>query len=88
LKVKEALVENFLRAPERTAGNQQPDVALEAMADDAKDDNAEPVNRPNRAKKVAGRARRRRYVQGTRSYLHSVTNSAAKRTEEKQPRDE
>jgi hypothetical protein len=33
----------------------------------------------NREKKVAGRAKRRRYKQGTRSYLHAVTNSVARR---------
>ena len=33
----------------------------------------------NRAKKVAGRSKRRRFVQGTRAYTHAVTNSIAKR---------
>jgi hypothetical protein len=39
----------------------------------------ERLSRPNRAKKVAGRRKQRRYVQGTRSYLHAMTNSAVKR---------
>lgn len=33
----------------------------------------------NRSRKVAGRAKRRRYVQGTRAYTHAMTNSIAKR---------
>lgn len=33
----------------------------------------------NREKKIAGRAKRRRYKQGTRSYLHDMTNSVARR---------
>jgi protein-disulfide isomerase-like protein with CxxC motif len=33
----------------------------------------------NRDKKVAGRAKRRRYVQGTRAYTHAVLNSIARR---------
>jgi hypothetical protein len=33
----------------------------------------------NRAKKVAGRRKRARYVQGTRAFLHAMTNSMAKR---------
>jgi hypothetical protein len=33
----------------------------------------------NRARKVAGREKRRRFVQGTRNYLHDVTNSIARR---------
>jgi hypothetical protein len=36
----------------------------------------------NREKKVAGRAKRRRYKQGTRSYLHAMTNSVARRLRE------
>lgn len=35
----------------------------------------------NREKKVAGRAKQRRYKQGTRSYLHAMTNSVARRLE-------
>lgn len=34
----------------------------------------------NRSKKVAGRAKRRRYVQGTRAWTHAMVNSMAKRT--------
>jgi hypothetical protein len=33
----------------------------------------------NRTKKVKGRAKRRRFVQGTRTYLHAMTNSVARR---------
>lgn len=33
----------------------------------------------NRAKKVQGRAKKRRFVQGTRAYTHAMTNSIAKR---------
>jgi hypothetical protein len=33
----------------------------------------------NRSRKVAGRAKRRRYVQGTRTYTHAMTNSKARR---------
>lgn len=33
----------------------------------------------NRARKLEGRARRRRFVQGTRAYTHALTNSIAKR---------
>lgn len=36
----------------------------------------------NREKKVAGRAKRRRYKQGTRSYLHDMTNSVARRLDQ------
>jgi hypothetical protein len=36
----------------------------------------------NREKKVAGRAKRRRFKQGTRSYLHAMTNSVARRARE------
>jgi hypothetical protein len=39
--------------------------------------------RDNRAKKVEGRERRRRFVQGTRTYLHDVTNSIARRGKKK-----
>ncbi len=35
--------------------------------------------RSNREKKVEGRARRHRYKQGTRAYLHAMTNSVARR---------
>lgn len=43
----------------------------------------------NREKKVAGRAKRRRYGQGTRTYLHAMTNSVARRLRnaEKKSRD-
>jgi hypothetical protein len=37
--------------------------------------------RDNRDRKVEGRAKRRRYVQGTRAYTHALTNSIAKRAE-------
>ena len=33
----------------------------------------------NRGKKVEGRAKRRRYVQGTRAYTHAISNSILKR---------
>jgi hypothetical protein len=33
----------------------------------------------NRDRKVEGRAKRRRFVQGTRAYTHAITNSIAKR---------
>lgn len=41
------------------------------------DDNRVP--RTNREKKVEGRSKRRRFVQGTRAYTHALTNSIAKR---------
>jgi hypothetical protein len=41
----------------------------------------------NRARKVAGRAKRRRFVQGTRAYTHAMTNSMARRAAEKKPDD-
>jgi hypothetical protein len=44
-------------------------------------DEENPAN--NRAKKVAGRAKRRRFVQGTRAYTHAMTNSMARRAAEK-----
>ena len=37
----------------------------------------------NRAKKVEGRAKKRRFVQGTRAYTHAITNSIAKRAAQK-----
>lgn len=37
----------------------------------------------NRGKKVEGRAKRRRFVQGTRAYTHALTNSIAKRAAKK-----
>ena len=37
----------------------------------------------NRAKKVAGRHKRKRYVQGTRAFVHAMTNSMAKRFAER-----
>lgn len=45
------------------------------------DDNRESSD--NRSKKVEGRARRRRFVQGTRAYTHALTNSIARRAREK-----
>ncbi|HEX6507348.1 MAG TPA: hypothetical protein VF221_06930 [Chloroflexota bacterium] len=33
----------------------------------------------NREKKLEGRSKRRRFVQGTRAYTHALTNSIAKR---------
>jgi len=42
--------------------------------------------RDNRARKVEGREKRRRFVQGTRAYLHDMTNSIARRAKKK-PRD-
>jgi len=42
------------------------------------------MNWKNRARKLEGRAKRRRYVQGTRAYLHAMTNSVARRVERKQ----
>lgn len=38
--------------------------------------------RSNRDRKVEGRAKRKRYLQGTRSYLHALTNSMARRARE------
>ncbi len=35
-------------------------------------------NESNRDKKVQGRARRRRHVQGTRAFTHAMTNRMAK----------
>lgn len=40
----------------------------------------------NRDKKLAGRAKRKRYVQGTRAYTHAMTNAMAKRAAEKAKR--
>jgi hypothetical protein len=37
----------------------------------------------NRAKKIAGRKKRRRFLQGKRSYLHAMVNSIAKRAQTK-----
>lgn len=42
-------------------------------------DQLEPRYESNRRKKVEGRAKRRKYVQGTRAYTHAMTNSMAKR---------
>ena len=38
--------------------------------------------RDNRTRKIEGRAKRRRFVQGTRAYTHAMTNSIAKRADE------
>jgi hypothetical protein len=38
----------------------------------------------NRAKKVEGRAKKRRFVQGTRAYTHAIVNSIAKRAVQKE----
>lgn len=43
----------------------------------------DPEHQNNRAKKVEGREKRRRFVQGTRTYLHNVTNSIARRAKKK-----
>lgn len=40
--------------------------------------NAEGAAPNNREKKVQGRAKRRRYVQGTRALTHAITNRLAK----------
>jgi hypothetical protein len=40
----------------------------------------------NRDKKVEGRSKRRRFVQGTRAYTHALTNSIAKRASGKPPK--
>ncbi len=45
-------------------------------------------HRDNRARKIEGRAKRRRFVQGTRAYTHALTNSIARRAAEKRPKDE
>jgi hypothetical protein len=37
------------------------------------------ISEDNRDRKVEGRAKRRRYVQGTRAYTHAIANSIAKR---------
>lgn len=43
--------------------------------------------RDSRAKKVEGRAKRRRFVQGTRAYTHALTNSIVRRAQRrKKPR--
>lgn len=45
----------------------------------------------NRERKVAGRTKRRRYVQGTRAFTHAMTNrvaSQAKRLKKLERRDE
>ncbi len=43
----------------------------------------------NRERKVAGRVKRRRFVQGTRAFTHAMTNSMAKRAARKaQEREE
>jgi hypothetical protein len=39
--------------------------------------------RDNRARKVEGREKRRRFVQGTRAYLHDMTNSVARRAKKR-----
>jgi hypothetical protein len=39
----------------------------------------------SRARKVEGREKRRRFRQGTRSYLHAMTNSIARRAGKKRP---
>lgn len=44
------------------------------------DDRNRPLN--NREKKVQGRQRKRKYVQGTRAYIHAMTNSVARRGRE------
>ena len=40
-------------------------------------ENSEPKS--NRYKKLEGRSKRRRFVQGTRAFTHALTNSIAKR---------
>jgi hypothetical protein len=42
------------------------------------------ISEDNRDKKVEGRAKRRRYVQGTRAYTHAIANSIAKRAATKE----
>jgi hypothetical protein len=44
-------------------------------------DRSDDTSRDNRDRKVEGRAKRRRFVQGTRAYTHAMTNSIAKRAE-------
>jgi hypothetical protein len=48
-------------------------------------DDSQPVT--NRDKKVQGRAKKRKYVQGTRSYLHALTNSMARRSKDAKGED-
>jgi hypothetical protein len=48
------------------------------------DDSRKPIS--NRDKKVEGRSKRRRFVQGTRAYTHALTNSIAKRALGKPPK--
>lgn len=43
--------------------------------------------RSSRDKKVAGRAKRRKYMQGTRAYLHALTNSVARRASDRGTKD-
>jgi hypothetical protein len=47
--------------------------------------NKDETPQTNRARKVAGRAKRRRFVQGTRAYTHAMTNSMARRAAAKKP---
>jgi hypothetical protein len=49
------------------------------QANTAMDDDRERLTDDNRQKKIQGRAKRRKYVQGTRAYTHAMTNSLAKR---------
>jgi hypothetical protein len=44
------------------------------------------IPRTNRDKKVEGRFKRRRFVQGTRAYTHALTNSIAKRAAARSPK--
>jgi hypothetical protein len=48
------------------------------------DDSRKPIS--NRDKKVEGRSKQRRFVQGTRAYTHALTNSIAKRAAGKPPK--
>jgi hypothetical protein len=42
----------------------------------------------NRTRKIEGRAKKRRFVQGTRAYTHAISNSILKRAKRKTPRTE
>ncbi len=46
-------------------------------------DDADKLSGRNRIRKVEGRAKRRKYVQGTRAFTHAMTNSIAKRSGKK-----
>lgn len=48
------------------------------------DESRRPIS--NRDKKIEGRSKRRRFVQGTRAFTHAMTNSIARRGAVKRPK--